>query len=152
MMLLSNGHVMAQGGGITKAWYQLTPDIQGSYSTGTWSSLASMGLQRLYFGSNILNDGKVFLVGGEYSGTVPPINNWINTGEIYDPVANSWSPIAVFPQSQFGDDPTAILPNGNILAGYLSGPQTYIYNPTANTWTPDGSQSCEATPATRKPG
>ena len=118
MMLLPNGHVMAQGGGVTNAWYQLTPDANGNYASGAWSSLASMGLQRLYFGSNILQNGKVFLVGGEYSGP-SGASNWINSGEIYDPVANSWSPTATFPQSQFGDDPTEILPNGNILAGYL---------------------------------
>jgi Bacterial pre-peptidase C-terminal domain/Bacterial Ig-like domain len=139
MMLLSNGRVMAQGGGVSKAWYQLTPDANGSYTTGTWSSLASMNLERLYFGSNVLQNGKVFLVGGEYSGP-SGTNNWINSGEIDDPVANTWSNITTFPQSQFGDDPTAILPNGNILAGYLSGPQTYIYNPTANTWTVTGTK------------
>ena len=37
---------------------------------------------------------------------------------------------------QFGDDPIEVLPGGNILAGYFNGPQTYIYNPTTNIWTP----------------
>jgi len=82
----------------------------------------------------------VFLVGGEYSGP-SGASNWINSGEIYDPVANSWSPTATFPQSQFGDDPTEILPNGNILAGYLSGAQTYIYNPSAKHVERDGHEA-----------
>jgi hypothetical protein len=73
MMLLSDGTVMAQEGGSEK-WDKLTPDAAGSYVNGTWSSLASMSTQRLYFGSNILPDGRVFLVGGEYSGAGLPQN------------------------------------------------------------------------------
>ena len=70
-------------------------------------------------------------MGGEYSG--PNTDNTdINTGEIYDPVANTWTPIANFPQSNFGDDPIETLPDGSVLGGYLLGPQTYIYNPTTN--------------------
>src|SRR5262249_55997568 len=57
MMLLSDGRVMAQGGGVTKAWYQLRPDANGSYVNGTWAPLASMGLQRPYFASNTLTHG-----------------------------------------------------------------------------------------------
>ena len=44
-----------------------------------------------------------------------------------------------FGVSQFGDDPIEVLPGGNILAGYFNGPQTYIYNPTTNTWTQTGT-------------
>ena len=139
MMLLSDGTVMAQGSGTNKNWFRLTPDATGSYTNGTWSQLASMGTQRLYFGSNVLPSGKVFLVGGEYSGP-SGTQNWTSTGEIYDPVANSWSAITSFPRSQFGDDPTELLPNGNVLAGYLSGPQTYIYNPATNSWTQTGTK------------
>lgn len=138
MMLLSDGTVMAQEGG-TEKWDKLTPNAFGSYVNGTWSSLAPMSTQRLYYGSNILPDGRVFLVGGEYSGAGLP-QNFNNTGEIYDPVANTWTPIANFPQSAFGDDPTQVLPDGTVLAGYLSGPQTYIYDPSVDTWTATGTK------------
>src|SRR5262249_7986076 len=30
--------------------------------------------------------------------------------------------------------------NGDVLAGYLSGPQTYIYHPATNTWTATGNK------------
>ena len=139
MMLLPNGRVMAQRAGTTSNWYQLAPNSTGSYVNGTWSPLASMGLERLYFGSNVLSSGKVFVVGGEYSGPAGT-NNWTNTGEIYDPVGDSWTSIAPFPQSQFGDDPTTMLPDGRVLTGYLGGPQTYIYNPTNNTWSTAGTK------------
>src|SRR5947209_9420402 len=70
MMLLSDGTVMAHGGSgrASSAWYRLSPDSSGSYIKGKWSPLAPMQTARLFFASNILRDGSVFLVGGEYSG------------------------------------------------------------------------------------
>jgi hypothetical protein len=135
MMLLSDGTVMAQGGGgdhvpPTNAWYRLTPSTSGSYANGTWSSMASMTVPRLFYGSNILPDGRVLVLGGE--DTTPSSAH--NTGEIYDPVSNSWSSIANFLQFTFGDDSTEVLPNGTMLAGYIFGPHTYIYNPASNSW------------------
>ncbi len=137
MMLLSDGTVMAQGAGgpagVSQHWYRLTPDGAGNYADGTWTALAPMHLARLYFGSNVLPDGRVFLVGGEYSGNQGR-QNFANTGEIYNPITNTWTNITPFPRPEFGDDPTEVLPDGRILAGYLSGPQTFIYNPATNTW------------------
>src|SRR5262249_13242569 len=121
------------GSGTVKTWYQLKPDQTGSYVNGTWTQMPSMGTERLYYASNVLRDGRVLVLGGEYSGPVG-VTNDSNTGEIYDPVANAWHSIAPFPQSEFGDDPTEILPDGRILAGYISGPETYIYDPVANSW------------------
>jgi hypothetical protein len=137
-MLLSDGTVMVQGGGevsASSAWYKLTPDSTGSYIDGTWSQLASMHTARAAFASNVLPDGRVFVVGGEYSDPSSD-QNWTNTGEIYDPVANTWTNIPNFPQSNYGDDPSEVLPNGDVLAGYVSGPQTYLYDPTRNAWLP----------------
>ena len=54
------------------------------------------------------------MVGGEYSSA----GSDTNTGELYDPVANSWSAITKsFPQNNFGDDPVEVLANGQVLAG-----------------------------------
>jgi hypothetical protein len=141
MMLLSDGTVMVQGpdNTVVKTWERLSPDSSGSYINGTWTPLASMNLERLYFGSNVLPDGRVFVVGGEYSGPQGD-KNWTNTSEIYNPVTDTWTNIANFPQTQFGDDPTMVLPDGTVLAGYLNGPQTYIYNPANNTWGATGSK------------
>src|SRR5262245_21541153 len=68
MLLLPHGTVMAQQAGSTATWYRLTPDSTGSYVNGTWSTLASMNLARLYYASNLLQDGRLFLLGGEYTG------------------------------------------------------------------------------------
>jgi hypothetical protein len=134
MMLLTDGTVMVQGGGsasAVNAWYRLTPDSTGNYGKGAWTQLTSMHTPRLYYASNVLTDGRVFVQGGEYTnqGQV-----FTRTGEIFDPVAGTWKTITNFPKSQFGDDPSALLPDGRVLTGYISGPQTYIYNPTTNAW------------------
>ena len=141
MTLLSDGSVMVQSGGVTNQVKRLTPDATGSYTNGTWSSLASMSRSRLLTGQNVLPSGKVLVLGGTYTNpSTPTTATNSNTGEIYDPVTNTWTAIASFPQAQFGDGPTVVLPNGKVLAGYINGPQTYIYDPVSNTWTQTGSK------------
>jgi hypothetical protein len=140
MELLTNGDVMAATyDNNFKDWYLLTPSSTGSYVNGTWSFLTSEPTGRLYYGSTIMQNGNLFIVGGEYiNGS--STETWANTGEIYDPATNSWSSIPNFPQSEFGDDPVELLENGEILAGYLAGPQTYLYNITHNTWSETGTK------------
>jgi uncharacterized repeat protein (TIGR01451 family) len=137
MDLLTDGTVMAQlalsSGGSSNVWNKLTPDATGSYVNGTWSPLANMSLGRSAFPSNILPDGRVFVLGGEYSGANHTRDN-TNTGEIYNPVTNSWTSIANFPETNFGDGPTMLLEGGRVLAGGKYGADTYIYDPASNTW------------------
>ena len=133
MTLLTDGAVMVQGGGVSKNWYKLTPDSTGNYQNGTWSTLASMSLERLYTATNVMKDGRVFVLGGEYSGPSGTAN-WTNTGEIYNPTTNTWTSIPNHPQTQFGDDPSMLLDDGRIIVGSLTTANTYIYNPTTNTW------------------
>jgi hypothetical protein len=134
MMLLSDGTVMAQGSLETNQWFQLKPDASGSYTNGTWSNLPSMHIQRLYFASNVLPNGNVFVQGGEYSSA----GSDTATGETYNSVTQTWSTNANAPFGRFGDDPSEVIttPDGKteILAGYISGPQTSIYDPSTNTW------------------
>src|SRR5215471_11004916 len=70
MILLTDGTVMVQNNSSNfAAWMRLVPDIHGSYVNGTWvTNIASMNLARLYFASNVLPDGRVWVLGGEYSG------------------------------------------------------------------------------------
>ncbi len=140
MMLLSDGTIMAQGGSdsASKNWYSLTPDSSGSYVNGAWSLRASMNLERLFFPSNVLPDGRVFVYGGEYSGP-NTTGNIVNNGEIYDPTTNSWTPVTPIPLSLdpgnvFGDDPTEVIAGGKVLAGYIFDGRTFVYDPTSNSW------------------
>ena len=41
MLLLTDGTVMCQAEG-AKSWWQLAPDVNGSYLNGSWSALADM--------------------------------------------------------------------------------------------------------------
>src|SRR5262249_21617133 len=71
MLLLSDGSVMVQGGGASglgfKDWYRLTPDSHGDYADGTWCRLAPMFLPRLDYAAVTLPDGRVMVLGGEYT-------------------------------------------------------------------------------------
>jgi hypothetical protein len=133
MMLLSDGRILGQGAGVSNDWFQLKPGASGNYaSSGSWTFLGSMNLQRLFFGSNVLPDGRVLVLGGEdYCLPGQPVNHDdTNTGEILS--QNQWSPITNFPFAKFGDDPTMVLDDGTVLCGYILGPQTILYNPAAD--------------------
>jgi len=145
MMLLSDGTVAANGY-YDNTWYRLTPDSKGSYVNGTWSQLASMNYSRLYFQSDMLPSGKIYVSVGEY-GDAPS-----GSAEMYDPVANSWTMLTnaatVYSDVSFSDGQSKVLPDCNVLvysvggtdcidylAGIYEGP-SLIYNVAANTWKP----------------
>jgi uncharacterized repeat protein (TIGR03803 family) len=133
MHLLSNGTVMVQndndGGTYGPTWYLLTPDSAGNYINGTWTTLGAATDTRLFFASQLLKDGRLFMAGGEY-GTGK------TTAEIYDPVANIWTKL---PNSghTFSDANSELLPDGRVLVALVEGSlkSTLIYDPVANTWT-----------------
>jgi hypothetical protein len=97
-----------------QSWMKLTPDAKGSYINGTWNTLASEPVARLYFASQILTDGRLFVAGGEYSGP-GLLPNWSNTGEIYDPLANAWSLITPYPNQP--NCPFLYYVSGNTTSG-----------------------------------
>lgn len=90
MLLLPDGTVMGANnpsditGGYGHNWYRLTPDSQGNYANGTWTTVAAMNDTRLFYSSAVLRDGRVFVAGGEYG-------SGRDTAEIYDPQANTWN-------------------------------------------------------------
>ncbi len=125
MMLLSDGTVAANGYS-DNTWYRLSPDSKGAYRNGAWSQLASMNYQRLYFQSDILPSGKIFVSGGEY-GNAPA-----GSTETYDPVANTWtereSATTVYPDMNFVDGSSMVLPNGSVLAYSVEGTECIDHN------------------------
>jgi hypothetical protein len=118
MLLASDGtvlvHVEPPSGG-TPDWYKLTPSSTGSYVDGTWSKIAPMpgGYDPLYFASAILPDGQMIVEGGEYLGGTP---TWSNKGAIYDPVTNTWKPVAPpTGWTSMGDAASDVLANGTFI-------------------------------------
>ena len=137
MILLTDGSVMVQSNLNYQRWSKLTPDSTGSYVNGTWTSVASMSRARRNFASIILPSGKLLVLGGEYSGSSLTRNN-TNTGEIYDPVKNSWKAIAPFPEATFGNGPAAPVPGYSfsqyVVAGSPTTAFTYTYYPPSDFW------------------
>jgi hypothetical protein len=131
MFLLTDGTVMVKSG--DAGWMRLSPSATGSYAEGTWSSLADMSEGRQWFASHVLPDGNVWILGGEYSGP-DMAANWTNTGEIYDTLHDTWSPIANHPEANYGDVPSMLLEGNRILTGSLSTRKTYTYDVATNAW------------------
>jgi len=151
--LLTDGTVMMQeyaslplfgANWATRRWWKLTPDQTGSYRNGSWSRRADSRLARTYFASAVLADGRIVVCGGEYSdasGTIK--NDWNNTCEIYDPVADTWTPFAtpVKPGSTqavwdlIGDAPCTLLPDGSLLMGDIDSLNVAKLDPSTLTWT-----------------
>ncbi len=138
MLLLTDGTVITKtfsGGsdGYGNLWNKLTPDMNGSYKNGTWTTIAPMYDTRLYFASQVLKDGRVFVAGAEY-GTGKSL------AEVYNPITDSWIMTPIQPQ-YFGDSNSELLPDGKVLVGILQKPplkgnsdSTLIYNPKTNSW------------------
>ncbi len=139
-LLLTNGDLLVKGGGDndTNAWYIVKPDSQGNYADGTWTATGNMNVARLFFGSSVLLNGDVFVVGGEYSSDNG--GGFSNSAEIYNPNTNVWTQVASDPRPIVGDEPTELLPNGNVLVGDVIDSGTEIYNPSTNTWSPGGTK------------
>lgn len=150
MFLLTNGQVLVSDQGLSNAgspgWWLLTPSQSGSYVDGTWSAAASLPASYgpLYFASGILPDGKLLIEGGEFNGTA----TWsgTNQGALYDPVANTWTPVAP-PQGGQGcwahiaDAPSAVLDNGTFLLGDSGSATTCqaLFSESTGTWTTTGA-------------
>jgi hypothetical protein len=152
MLQYPDGSVMMQGdtyynngrlsfiSGASNVWDVLKPSSTGSYVNNSNPSFSLMSTPRLYFGSDVLPDGNIFVLGGEYSGTDGD-DNETNTGEMYS--GTTWSPIANFPQATFGDNSSMLLNDGLILLGtgaaqgqpYTANGFTYLYNPTSTAIT-----------------
>jgi Kelch motif len=129
MILLTDGRVMVQEEG-TPRWHTLKPDAHGSYVNGSWSSIKDMSFWRRYYVSAVLLDGRVLICGGEQTGDGEDTNK----GEIYDPVADTWTNIAAPTWTQVGDAASCALPDGRVLIGALLSGDCMIYDPAADSW------------------
>lgn len=165
-ILLSNGTLMVHGGahsdaagnlvdgGASAFWYLLTPDSTGSYVNGTWSQLAPMNQARLYFSSDVLPNGDVFVFGGEYASDGQIVDGGdtkdSDSAEIFTPptAANplgTWTTVNsdphMYPANTVsgqttrmplgGDQPSEVLPNGSVLVGNTFDNGTEIYTPSS---------------------
>ena len=131
---LTDGTVMCQADR-DQDWWKLTPDITGSYVNGTWTKLASLqpGYVPEDFASAVLADGRLVITGGEYNNGQFALTN---LGAVYDPVANTWTPLPAPPGWDFiGDSPALVLPDGRFVVGRKLDMQMASLDPATLTWT-----------------
>ncbi|RTL46398.1 MAG: hypothetical protein EKK53_04165 [Burkholderiales bacterium] len=127
-------------------WYRLTPDGSGDYRNGSWSAALPMSGQRKYFSSGVLKDGRVFVVGGEYSDTLGDTDTTADQdirAEIFDPVTNLWSTLnKPSPTFDFivGDAISIVLADGRVMFGALSSSRTAIWDPSNGNWVESGTR------------
>jgi hypothetical protein len=131
MLLLTDGTLMCKsetGGTNGNLWDLLKPDSKGNYATGKWTTAKAMKDDRLYFSSQVLRDGRVYVAGGEY-GTGG------SASEVYNPLTNTWTSCPAV-GSVISDANSEILPDGRILQALVNGSlkSTKIYDPVSNTY------------------
>ena len=145
MLLLTDGTVLAHNANQAE-WLRFTPDPKNGYAGGSWTlpdgsnSESDMTNTRQFFGTGVLQDGRVYAIGGEYS-NASSSGGATSLGEIYDPVSNKWT------QMTTSDKPTTVsfvaadcasmvLFDGRILFGSANtgSTQTAIWSPASSTW------------------
>jgi hypothetical protein len=145
-ILLTDGTVLIQDTG-SQDWWRLTPDSSGSYVNGAWTQIASLpaGYSPLYHSSAVLPDGRLIIEGGEYNFFVP---TWTDLGAIYDPLANTWTPVnpppffgtcCGFDHPTIGDAQSVILFDGTYMQANCCTTDEALLDATTLTWTPTGS-------------
>jgi N-acetylneuraminic acid mutarotase len=143
--VLNDGRVLVAGGltpgGVTSSVEIYDPELD------TWTAAASMTGPRQRHTATPLRDGRVFVAGG-LSGTA--MSTALNTAEVYDPVAGTWTAVGNMTTARVGhaaarlvDIPVAlgaaepgdgrvlVLGGSNGTSPIASGA---IYNAQTNTW------------------
>ncbi len=118
MILMTDGSIMMHTFDDIQTWVKLTPDAKGSYVNGTWVTLGKMITPRLYFASQVLQNGNLWVMGGEYTGPFQDAN-WGSQAEIYNPLKNSWTEAASYPP-QTGCGDVDVTSSVNLTAGSAS--------------------------------
>jgi hypothetical protein len=104
----------------TRNWLRLTPDINGNYATGTWSTFATLPVINtvpyapIFFASEVLPDGRVVISGGEYNDSEGQVVT--TKGAIYYPSFGAWTAVAPpATWSIIGDAQSVVLNDGTYM-------------------------------------
>lgn len=158
-VLLRSGHVLVCGGTDSAGNVTAEAEIYDPVANA-WLPAASMGAPRMGHAATLLGNGKVLVTGG-LSNYVNPLANLVavlntaqDTGELYDPVANTWTAVPGVMHSRRSGQSQTLLPDGRVLiAGGIQGGGTSIfgtpvpvytgsctiYDPVANGYAATGS-------------
>lgn len=143
---LASGTVLAFGGcdaPVCAYEHILTSAELYEPQTGTWRAVGALAEARILDAASALLDGRVLTTGSCKDGRCLDQVGASASAELFDPVAEKWSPAASMATSRAGHT-TTLLPNGHVLAagGYsvdaLGYPEitasSEVYDPDSNTW------------------
>jgi hypothetical protein len=135
--LMTDGSILTQGNNSWSSWYRYVPDASGNYADGTWSQVASLpaGYAPSAFASDVLADGRLAIIGGEYNIPGNYDLQLVSLGAIYNPVTNTWKNFR-HPRGWFyiGDSPSSILPNGLFFIGDKLTKRIATWDPGHKGW------------------
>jgi hypothetical protein len=128
--ILTAGGTMTFGGGGATATAEV---IDTSAATPTWNYVAPMNFPRYNANQVLLADGTILEVGGAQ---VTKYQSPVTTPELYDPVANTWTEMAVQPNPRTYHSTAVLLPDGTVIAAgsddpanRVAGEQYEIFSP-----------------------
>jgi hypothetical protein len=149
--LLSNGKVLIAGGGNSTSGELASAELYDP-STGTFSTTGSMTDPRYSHTATLLNNGKVLVAGGY--GPMPTCSTApvLNTAELYDPTAGTFTATGSMNTPRFNHTATLLNSNIVLVAAGDSGPipnlvckpvilnfpilpSAELYDPAAGTFT-----------------
>ena len=86
-------------------------------STPAWRSVSPMTYKRRQINATLLPDGTVLVTGGSSSPGFNEPAGAVYAGELWDPVAETWTTVASFTQYRGYHSFTLLLPDGRVLSG-----------------------------------
>jgi len=135
---LTDGRVLVVGGDGSSTLGTTATTIFDPIAN-TWSHVQNMHTPRWYPTATELGDGRVLVVSGNVTQTT-----WADTPEIYDPAANTWTllPNISTPQVHEEEYPLSyLLPTGKVMTIAPSVGQSFLLDPTAQTWSAIGGST-----------
>ena len=141
-ILLSDGRVLIAGGEDGRR----TPLSSAALFTpaaGTWAAAAPLSTPRRLHTATKLADGRVLVTGGIAGPPATP-STGVASAEIYDPAANTWTPVGPMTEPRFSHSAT-LLPNNKVLVAGGSAARstesnralrsTELFDPATGQWT-----------------
>jgi N-acetylneuraminic acid mutarotase len=148
--LLSDGRVLVAGGDDDRNYNASVASAElYDPAANVWSTATSLSNARESHTATLLSNGKVLVAGGLLVTTdgFQTSRVEVASAELYDPVANTWSPAGNLLTPRDGHTAT-LLPNGKVLVAggevlIAGGASTVtgsaeLYDPVANTWSAAG--------------
>ncbi len=103
-----------------------------SLPSPTWKTMSPMGTARKAPQAVVLQDGRVFVIGGFADSGAP-----LSTSELYDPSSDSWSDGPLL-QGADGSRPSVLLQDGRVLIVNRAPAAPQVYDPVTNSLTATG--------------